>query len=467
MLRVQRVLANGEQTEGTIAYFEEPGSPRSYESIREELRTVYGQRVELSVLHDDGAELDLYPSVWSILVRPGTTIIVKAATGLGTALSGRGTPRLVPTPREQTDAVSDAYTIAQRLEALAELAAEAPRRHSPLASQRDRNRQASSAPESPRLEPSVYPSPPTSRPRSLVGPSAATSALASLATSCPDLGQRHASVSPPTTRKQTASLTMTSRWGGEEERGDSTSPRSASALAESVKGVRRTSAGMPHLASHHFDDIGEWDGGVGTAVTSVMRPKEAPAASGAFSRGTKPKRPTLDTVAGPSSPRHSSSISPSQAMIKASSAPVTATEMQEESEIPRRIRTQADLRTLAATRPRPRPTFGTPSASFPPAPPLTTLAARRSPSSPHPASFSRKSSMGVLSTALPRPEQLRLTTLETRPVTAEQDLPFTLEMPRRSPSPLGTPFSYPTSTGPVREGRYQAVLSPDTRRRTQ
>jgi hypothetical protein len=31
MLRVQRVLANGEQTEGTIAYFEEPGSPRSYE----------------------------------------------------------------------------------------------------------------------------------------------------------------------------------------------------------------------------------------------------------------------------------------------------------------------------------------------------------------------------------------------------------------------------------------------------
>ncbi|GAA5955658.1 hypothetical protein JCM8115_006817 [Rhodotorula mucilaginosa] len=124
MLRVQRVLANGEQTEGTIAYFEEPGSPRSYESIREELRTVYGQRVELSVLHDDGAELDLYPSVWSILVRPGTTIIVKAATGLGTALSGRGTPRLVPTPREQTDAVSDAYTIAQRLEALAELATE-------------------------------------------------------------------------------------------------------------------------------------------------------------------------------------------------------------------------------------------------------------------------------------------------------------------------------------------------------
>jgi hypothetical protein len=94
------------------------------QSIREELRTVYGQRVELSVLHDDGAELDLYPSVWSILVRPGTTIIVKAATGLGTALSGRGTPRLVPTPREQTDAVSDAYTIAQRLEALAELAAE-------------------------------------------------------------------------------------------------------------------------------------------------------------------------------------------------------------------------------------------------------------------------------------------------------------------------------------------------------
>lgn len=125
------------------------------------------------------------------------------------------------------------------------------------------------------------------------------------------------------------------------------------------------------------------------------------------------------------------------------------------------------VRTLAATRPRPRPSLGPPSASFPPAPPLTTLAARRSPSSPHPASFSRKSSMGVLSTALPRPEQLRLTTLETRPVTAEQDLPFTLEMPRRSPSPLGTPFSYPTSTGPVREGRYQAVLPPDTRRRTQ
>lgn len=88
------------------------------------MRTVYGQRVELSVLHDDGAELDLYPSVWSILVHPGTTIIVKAATGLGTALSDRSTPRSVPTPREQTEAVSDAYTIAQRLEALADLAAE-------------------------------------------------------------------------------------------------------------------------------------------------------------------------------------------------------------------------------------------------------------------------------------------------------------------------------------------------------
>jgi hypothetical protein len=42
------------------------------------------------------------------------------------------------------------------------------------------------------------------------------------------------------------------------------------------------------------------------------------------------------------------------------------------------------------------------------------------------------------------------------PVTAEQDLPFTLEMPRRSPSPLGTPFSYPTSTGPC-SGRGNAV----------
>lgn len=214
-------------------------------------------------------------------------------------------------------------------------------RRSPLASQRDRNlRQASSAPESPRLEPSAYPSTPTSRPRSLVGPSAATSALASLAMSCPDLSQRHAFISPHTTREHTAPLTMTSPRGGEEERGGSTSPRSASAAADSVKGVRRTSAGMPHLVSHHFEDIGEWDGGVGTPVTSGR--KDAPAAVGTFPRGTKPKRPTLDTATGPSSPRHSLSVSPTAAMVKASSAPVTATEMHEGSEMPRRIRTQTD-----------------------------------------------------------------------------------------------------------------------------
>lgn len=469
MLRVQRVLANGEQTEGTIAYFEEPGGlPRSYESIREELKTVYGQRVELSVLHDDGAELDLYPSVWSILVRPGTTIIVKAAVGLGTALSGRSTPRSIPTPREQTEAVSDAHTIAQRLEALADLATEAQPRRSPLASQRDRTRQASSAPESPRLEPSAYPSPPTSRPRSLVGPSAATSALASLSTSCPDLGQRHASVSPPTTRKYLALFTMTSPRCGEEERGGSASPRSASALPESAKDVRRTSAGMPHLVNTHFDDISEWDGGGGTIVTNSRKdatwPKEEAAVGGAYSRVTKPKRPSLDIAAGPSAPSHSVSMSPTATTMKASSAPVTATEMHEETEMPRRIRTQTDLRTLAASRPRPRPTLGPPSASFPPAPPLTILSARRSPSSPHPASFSRKSSMGVLSTTLPRPEQLRLTTLETRP---EANLPYSLEMPRRSSSPLGAPFVYPTSPGPMREALSQAVLPPDARRRTQ
>ncbi|GAA5863406.1 hypothetical protein JCM3774_005281 [Rhodotorula dairenensis] len=120
MLRIQRVLANGEQTEGTIAYSDKEGLPRSYESIREELATVYGQRVELGVLHN-GVELDLYPSVWSILVRPGTILTVKASTGLGTALSGRNTPRSPPTPYEQVGQVSDAYTIAQRLEALAEL----------------------------------------------------------------------------------------------------------------------------------------------------------------------------------------------------------------------------------------------------------------------------------------------------------------------------------------------------------
>ena len=390
MLRVQRVLANGEQTEGTIAYFEEPGSPRSYEvrhinykslpisltdlftrhraehsggtenRVRSTSRAQRPPRrrrrtrfIPLGLVHPRPSGYDHHrqSSDWARdrLVRPGYSAFGADTEGADGRGLGRVHDRSAAGGARRTRCRRCVeglwYSVSGRAPSADTPSAgqsAAPRRHSPLASQRDRNRQASSAPESPRLEPSVYPSPPTSRPRSLVGPSAATSALASLATSCPDLGQRHASVSPPTTRKQTASLTMTSRWGGEEERGDSTSPRSASALAESVKGVRRTSAGMPHLASHHFDDIGEWDGGVGTAVTSVMRPKEAPAASGAFSRGTKPKRPTLDTVAGPSSPRHSSSISPSQAMIKASSAPVTATEMQEESEIPRRIRTQAD-----------------------------------------------------------------------------------------------------------------------------
>lgn len=219
-------------------------------------------------------------------------------------------------------------------------------RRSPLASQRDRTRQASSAPESPRLEPSAYPSPPTSRPRSLVGPSAATSALASLSTSCPDLGQRHASVSPPTTRKYLALFTMTSPRCGEEERGGSASPRSASALPESAKDVRRTSAGMPHLVNTHFDDISEWDGGGGTIVTNSRKdatwPKEEAAVGGAYSRVTKPKRPSLDIAAGPSAPSHSISMSPTATTMKASSAPVTATEMHEETEMPRRIRTQTD-----------------------------------------------------------------------------------------------------------------------------
>ncbi|GAA5986354.1 hypothetical protein JCM10908_003721 [Rhodotorula pacifica] len=297
------------------------------------------------MLHD-GTELDLYPSVWSILVRPGTTIIVKASTGLGSALSGRSTPRSISTPYEQP-AGSDPCTIAQRLEALAELGTDDSLRHySPRASRHARHGQVSSAPESPLLESSqYYPSPPSSRPRSLVGPNGR----------------------------------------------------------------------LPSLITQHFDEIGGWSGcddeqsdGACAAGSADGADEIAP-----FAQSAKPARPTCQTSLQPAS-LAVSSMPRRRSPTKAYSAPVSAIERDEHADAPRRIRTDADLRAIAATRPRPRPSLGSSAASFPPAPPLTALAPGRSPSSPHPAHFNRRSSMGVLSTCVPRPEQLRLTSLDTR-----------------------------------------------------
>lgn len=317
----------------------------------------------------------------------------------------------------------------------------------PLSSRQDRHGHALSAPESPRMESSAVPSPPNSRPRSLAGPSAAiTSAFTSLSSSWPRLGVSH---SPQSARQRTSTSTSTHRTKSDER---SSSPPSERMAAGWRHGVRRSSAGMS-LVHRHFADIGGWGADTEPAATAYE-------IATVVGHDTKPKRPKCDTAP---SHRDPSVLEVTVATTASHRAPVSAIERIDYHDFFRRAQTQTDcrppgiarglvsiprrvltaaeacaVRALAATRPRPGHPLGPAPASFPLAPPLSALAGSRSSSSSRAATtYLRKSSMGVLQTGIPRPEHLRLTSLERRPLPPPGTATVLVPATAREPSYLG------------------------------